>query len=108
LRKNEITDDEGQPRVIFRTPNWEDFVHMTFREIRQCGAGSLQVARRLRAVIENLLETLPQHRHVALQQELALLDRALVRLHLIPEDLALARIADSQGLGGESSAQMQE
>jgi len=108
LHKNEITDEEGQPRVIFRTPNWEDFVHMTFREIRQCGAGSLQVARRLRAVIENLLETLPQHRHVALQQELALLDRALVRLHLIPEDLALARIADSQGLGGESSAQMQE
>ena len=107
LHKNEITDDEGQPRVIFRTPNWEDFVHMTFREIRQCGAGSLQVARRLRAVIENLLETLPQHRHAALQQELALLDRALVRLHLLAEDLALARIADSQGLGGESSEHMQ-
>jgi len=58
-------------------------------------------------VIENLLETLPQHRHAALQQELALLDRALVRLHLLAEDLALARIADSQGLGGESSEHMQ-
>jgi len=96
----EITDSAGQPRVVFRTPNWEDFVHITFREIRQCGAGSIQIARRLRAMIINLIQTLPEHRHPALREELDLLDRAIAQKFMLPEDLALARIPDSQGLGG--------
>jgi uncharacterized membrane protein len=104
LRGHEIMDRAGQPRVIFRTPNWEDFVHITFREIRFCGANSLQIARRLRAMIENLMQTLPKHRHPALQEELELLDRALDREHLFPEDLALSRISDSQGMGGASAS----
>jgi len=102
LRDNEIVDETGRRRVIFRTPNWEDFVHITFREIRYCGAGSIQIARRLRAMIENLLYTLPEDRHPALRQEVELLDRALAREHPFPEDLALARIPDPQGLGGSS------
>lgn len=102
LRDQTIVDDTGQPRVVFRTPNWEDFVHITFREIRYCGAGSIQIARRLRAMIENLLQTLAEHRHPALREELELLDRALAREHPFPEDLALARIPDSQGMGGSS------
>jgi uncharacterized membrane protein len=104
LRDHEILDSTGQPRVVFRTPNWEDFVHITFREIRQCGAGSMQIARRLRAMALNLTETLPEHRHPALIEELDLLDRALAEQLVFPEDLALARIPDSQGLGGASQS----
>ncbi|SAK79559.1 hypothetical protein AWB79_05054 [Caballeronia hypogeia] len=100
LHIEEIADTSGRVRVILRTPNWEDFVHISFREIRQCGAGSIQVARRLRAAIENLIQTLPEHRHDALLVELTLLDRAIVSKHPFQEDLALARIPDSQGLGG--------
>src|SRR6186997_3716486 len=33
-------DDAGRPRVIFRTPNWEDFVSLAFSEIRRCGANN--------------------------------------------------------------------
>ena len=55
LRTDEILDKSGQLRVIFRTPNWEDFVHLAFTEIRQCGGQNIQVARRLRAMIENLI-----------------------------------------------------
>ena len=102
LSDNEITDKNGQLRLIFRTPNWEDFVHITFREVRQCGAGSMQIARRLRSMVINLTHTLPEHRHHALREELELLDRAIAQLHTFPEDLALARIPDSQGLGGAS------
>ena len=102
LRDHEILDRAGQPRVVFRTPNWEDFVHISFREIRHCGAGSLQIERRLRAMIENLTRTLPEHRHPALRVELDLLDRAIARQHSFDEDIALARIPDSQGLGGAS------
>jgi uncharacterized membrane protein len=103
LRTHEIMDQTGQPRLIFRTPNWEDFVHITFREIRFCGANNLQIPRRLRAMIENLLQTLPEHRHPALHEELDLLTRALAREHLFPEDLELACTPDSQGMGGSSA-----
>jgi uncharacterized membrane protein len=102
LQDHEITDSAGQPRVVFRTPNWEDFVHITFREIRQCGAGSIQIARRLRAMVLNLTQTLPKQRHPELIEELELLDRATSQQFMLPEDLALARIPDSQGLGGAS------
>jgi uncharacterized membrane protein len=89
-------------RVILRTPNWEDFVQLTFSEIRLYGAENFQIARRLRAMIENLLQTLPEHHRPALRDELELLDRALEKLYPLPQDLARARVADLQGLGGSS------
>ena len=103
LRTDDISDASGRLRVIFPTPNWEDFVHLTFSEIRQCGGNNLQIVRRLRAMIENLSQTLPSHRQPALQQQLILLDREVARLFKYPEELALARMGDSQGLGGRSS-----
>jgi hypothetical protein len=53
-------------------------------------------------MIENLMETLPTHRNLELQQQLNLLDCEAKRLFRYPEELALAAIADSQGLGGHS------
>ena len=52
LRTDEILDASEQLRLIFRTPNWDDFVHLAFSEIRACGANNLQIVRRLRAMIE--------------------------------------------------------
>jgi len=105
LRTDEILDKSGQLAVIVRTPNWQDFVHLAFTEIRQCGAQNMQVSRRLRAMIENLIQTLPNHRHPALLQELQLLDRAIEEHFRYPEDLALARVGDAQGLGGASGTE---
>ena len=102
LRTDEISDKSGKLRLIFRTPNWEDFVHLAFSEIRSCGSNNLQIVRRLRAMIQNLLQTLPAHRHPALHQEMSLLEREIERNFSYPEELALARIADTQGLGGHS------
>jgi len=102
LRTDQILDRAGNLRVIFRTPNWEDFVHLAFSEIRFYGAENMQIARRLRAMTVNLTDTLPAQRHSALCKELELLDRAIERLYILPEDLKLARIPDSQGLGGSS------
>ena len=102
LRTDEWLSPSGELRVIVRTPNWEDFVHLAFTEIRFCGAQNMQIARRLRAMIENLIETLPKRRHAALRQELMLLDREVERCFIHEEDRALARVGDSQGLGGAS------
>ena len=52
LRTDELRDTSMHVRVICRTPNWEDFVYLVFSEIRRCGSNNLQVARRLRAMIE--------------------------------------------------------
>jgi uncharacterized membrane protein len=102
LRGEEIADEAGRRRVILRTPNWEDFVHIACHEIRMCGAGSAQIARRMRAMLEDLTVSLPAHRHAALRREMELLDRTLPGLYPLPEDLALARVPDPQGLGGSS------
>lgn len=103
LHDDAMSDANGRLRLIFPTPDWEDFVQLTFSEIRLYGAGNFQVARRLRAMIENLVVNLQEARRPALRRELDLLDRTLETLHSLPEDLALARKADLQGLGGSSS-----
>ena len=100
LRTDNIADKSGKLRVIFRTPNWEDFVNLACTELRRYGADSIQVVRRLRAMIENLIRTLSEDRHAALQAQLALLDHAIEGIYTLPEELALARATDSQGLGG--------
>ena len=105
LHADQILDRTGKLSLIFRTPDWEDFVHIASCEIRFCGAGNMQIARRLRSMIMNLTETLPAERHTALRRELDLLDRMIEKLYALPEDLALARIPDSQGLGGSTSDQ---
>ena len=104
LQLEEIEDDYGRVRVVYRTPNWEDYVNVSCNEIRTCGASSVQIARRLRAMIDNVAVSLPAHRRVALNSERERLDRAIETLYAQPADLALARIPDSQGLGGSSAS----
>jgi uncharacterized membrane protein len=100
LGSEELRDDAGQLRLVFRTPNWEDYVHLSCTEIRHCGAGSIQVMRRMRAMLDNLVQTLPPHRHAELHLQLDLLDRTIEGSYKFAEDRVLARIGDSQGLGG--------
>jgi uncharacterized membrane protein len=102
LHDEVVHDAAGQVRLLLRTPNWDDFVHIAFTEIRACGANNVQIARRMRAMLENLVHSLPESRHPALRQQLDLLDRTLPDYYKLPEDLALARVPDSQGLGGAS------
>lgn len=102
LRGELVADATGEPRVIFRTPNWEDFVHVACTEIRACGASSVQIVRRQRALLVDLLNALPAHRHAALLEQLALLDRIVDVVYRNPEEHALARVPDVQGLGGSA------
>jgi uncharacterized membrane protein len=93
-------DAAGRLRLVYRTPDWEDFVLLAVTEIRQFGGESIQVARRLRAMLENLIQTLPEARSALLQQELAMLHRSAERFFPEPEDRALAEEGDLQGVGG--------
>ena len=100
LRGEEILDASGQPRLILRTPNWEDFVQLSCSEIRYYGASNFQIARKLRAMLVGLMHELPQYRAPALQREMDLLNWTLDGSLTLPADRELAGIADSQGLGG--------
>ena len=100
LRGEAILDATGQPRLILRTPNWEDFVQLSCSEIRYYGASNFQIARKLQAMLLDLMHELPQHRAPALQREIDLLNSTLDANFVVPADRELARIADSQGLGG--------
>ena len=101
-----VHDSTGQVRLVLRTPNWDDFVHIAFTEIRACGANNVQIARRMRAMLLNLIHSLPESRHAALKKQLDLLDRTLPDHYKLAEDLALARVPDSQGLGGASGGRL--
>jgi len=105
VSREEICDEAGELRLVFPTPNWEDFVHLACTEIRHFGAGSIQITRRMRSMLENLMHTLPPHRHPELRKQLELLDRAIEGHYAFAEDRELARIADPQGLGGAVGVQ---
>ena len=108
LHDEQIPDSSRQLRVVLPTPNWEDFLQLAFCEIRLYGAETFQVARRLRAMINNLMKTFPEWRRPAFRRELELLDRSIEQLYVFPEDRVLARTRDTQGLGGSSSHRMAE
>jgi uncharacterized membrane protein len=102
LGDGQIRDPAGRLRLLYRTPNWEDFVYLAVTEIRHFGGESIQVARRLRAMLEDLIQTLPEERRPLLRQELDLLHRSAQRFFAEAEDRALAGVSDRQGVGGKS------
>ena len=100
LDNEQVRDATGRLRLIYRTPDWEDFVALAVTEIRQFGATSIQVARRLRAMLDDLIQRLPEDRTPLLRQELKLLQRSVERCFPDPEDQALAAVSNAQGVGG--------
>jgi uncharacterized membrane protein len=95
-----VHDSDGQLRLVYRTPDWEDFVGLAVTEIRQFGASSTQVVRRMRAMLEDLIPSLPDHRASVLRQELDLLKSTIDCGFTVPQDRLRADFPDFQGLGG--------
>ena len=75
LSTGKVCDGAGQLRLMYRTPDWEEFVSLAVTEIRLYGAGSIQVPHRP-------------------------LQRSGQRAFQDSEDHAFAETADSQGVGG--------
>ena len=73
-------------------------------EIREYGGGSIQVVRRLRALLEDLHDdVLPQHRP-AVEDELRRLDATVAERFGDSIDLDRASIADRQGIGAPGTS----
>jgi uncharacterized membrane protein len=99
LDAEHVRDGEGNIRVIVPMPTWDDSVSLAFDEIRQYGAGSIQVARRLRAALTSMSESLAPDRVPTLHRHLAHLDAAVERTLPDAQDQAMASQADRQGIG---------
>jgi uncharacterized membrane protein len=94
--------DVPSPGVVIRARRWEDVVELAFTEIREYGGTSVQVVRRLRALLEDLAERVPPERRPPVDDELARLDATTVEHWSRSVDLDRARAADGQGIGGPS------
>jgi len=105
LNEERVRDTSGRLLLVYRTPDWEDFVHLAVTEIRHFGAESIQITRRLRAMLQNLIQTLPDARANLLRRELQMLDKSADRCFAEPEDRALAQVGDPQGVGGRRDGQ---
>lgn len=103
LDNAQVHDASNTLRLVFPTPDWEDIVDLAVTEVRQYGASSTQVVRRLRAMLEHLVERLPAARTAPLHRELALLEQTVARSFPEIEDRRRANTGDLQGLGGSSS-----
>jgi uncharacterized membrane protein len=98
LDTGRILDDAGRLRLVYRTPDWEDFVNLSFTEIRLYGGESIQVVRRMRAVLENLMTLAPPQRVALLREQLELLSRGIARDFRDPEDQVRAASPDPLGV----------
>ena len=111
LRRIGTTDLAGptsragaRPVLVMRAPCWEDYLSLGVTEIREFGAASAQVLRRLRAMLEELREVVRPENRRAVEDELGRLD-ATARQHWAASvDVDLVTVADGQGIGGPTTS----
>ena len=94
-----VRDNEGALRLVVPHPTWEDFLRLAFDEIRFCGATSVQVMRRMKALVSDLIDALPEERHEPLIHHQKRLDSTIARSFADPEEQLEAAVEDRQGLG---------
>jgi uncharacterized membrane protein len=102
LRRLEIGtfhDSRGSLRLLVPFPSWEDFILLGFDEIRYYGASSVQVMRRMSALVSDLISVLPEVRRPALIHWQQRIQNTIARSFEDAEERDDASQEDRQGLG---------
>ena len=99
IEEGQFRGRDGELRLVVPFPTWEDFLLLAFDEIRFYGATSVQVMRRMRALLSDLIEVLPAERHAALRHWQERLASTVARSFVELEEKQEAAVEDSQGLG---------
>jgi uncharacterized membrane protein len=92
-------DSDGKLRLVVPFPTWDDFLRLALDEIRSYGATSVQVMRRLKALVTDLISILPEERHAALKHWDERLQATIARSFSDTEETLEAAVGDRQGLG---------
>ena len=100
LEAGVVNDAQGDLRLVFPMPTWEEYLSLAFDEIRIYGSSTLQVLRRMRSALIDLAGSLQDSARVAaVQKYLEHLNAMVERSDLDAFDRALALQGDPQGLG---------
>jgi uncharacterized membrane protein len=94
-----LRDSGGALRLVIPHPTWDDFLILAFDEIRYCGASSVQVMRRMKALVADLIAALPAERQDFLRHFQQRLDATIAKSFEDAEEKQEASVADRQGLG---------
>jgi len=99
LEIGDYHDADGKLRLVISFPSWEDLLRLSFDEISFCGATSVQVMRRMNALIANLRTMLPEVRRPALVYWDTRLSTLIARSFPSDQERIEASAEDRQGLG---------
>jgi uncharacterized membrane protein len=99
LEIGSFCDAAGSLRLLMSLPTWDDFLSLAFDEIRFYGATSIQVMRRMKALVNELISILPEERQPALRHWQERLQLTVARSFPDQEDKLEASAEDRQGLG---------
>ena len=101
-RSQWTAEHEDSIGLVFPIRSWEDYLTLAATEIRCYGASSIQVMRRMRALLEELHDEVREEHRPAIDEELARLDATVARNFGDSVDIDRAQVADPQGIGGRS------
>ena len=97
-------DEHGAVRLVLRSRRWEDYLMLGVAEIRQHSGNSLQVVRRLHAMLDDLRVSVRPEHLAAVDDELARLAHAVQSEFADSADLDRACEPDRQGVGGPTGS----
>jgi uncharacterized membrane protein len=100
LRVQTWEDTRPHRGVVVPARSWEDYLSLSADEIREYGAGGIQIMRRLRALFEELHDEVRPEYRAAVTDELRRLDATVALAWEHSVDFERARTADTQGIGG--------
>jgi uncharacterized membrane protein len=92
-------DHGGAVRLVVPFPSWDDLVRLAFDEIRAYGATSVQVMRRMNALVTDLKQAVPEERRATLTYWEVRLKDTIARSFADSEERMEASEEDRQGLG---------
>ncbi len=95
--------DDMTSGLVVPVRRWPDYLTLSVTEIREYGGTSIQVVRRLRAMLDELSGSVLPERREAVLRELERLDDAVAAKWGGTTDADLAAVSDRQGVGGPSA-----
>ena len=99
LEVGSYRDTDGKLRLVVPFPTWDDLLCLAFDEISSYGATSVQVMRRMNALVADLSRAVPEERRPALELWDARLKAIIARSFVDGEERLEASKQDRQGLG---------
>ena len=97
-------DSDGNLRLVVPFPTWDDLLRLAFDEILFCGATSVQVMRRMNALVRDLALAVPKERRPKIEYWDGRL-KAMIASSFVDDEARLEALKDDrQGLGVTSCA----